>query len=41
MAEVTADFKSKVDPILTQQQKDAVTKYEAAHPRPARAGGGA
>jgi hypothetical protein len=41
MQEVSADFKTQVDPILTQEQKDAVAKYEAAHPRRGRGAGGA
>jgi Spy/CpxP family protein refolding chaperone len=39
MQEVNADFKTQVDPILTQPQKDALAKYEAAHPRRARTAG--
>ena len=34
--EVIADFKTKVDPILTAEQKDMVTKYEEKH-KPASA----
>jgi Spy/CpxP family protein refolding chaperone len=41
MAEITTDFKSKTDTILTQAQKDVVAKYVAAHPRGARGAGGA